>query len=156
MGAISDRDPAPRRDNPGDGQDSSCASAPSFTPAPHVTSRHRLCTRSLPVRRPQADAILELWTMAHRPARIGRRDAYVAEAYSKQTGRQPDHTLSELSSECASVSIRDPSFCLRRALSPTILAQLLNLASHPVVITFIDAAPAGVPHVTTTEPAGCG
>jgi hypothetical protein len=103
----------------------------------------------LPARTTQA-------AMAHRPARIGRRDAYVAEAYSKQTGRQPDHTLSELSSECASVSIRDPSFCLRRALSPTILAQLLNLASHPVVITFIDAAPAGVPHVTTTEPAGCG
>jgi hypothetical protein len=103
----------------------------------------------LPARTTQA-------TMAHRPARIGRRDAYVAEAYSKQTGRQPDHTLSELSSECASVSIRDRSFCLRRALSPTILAQLLNLASHPVVITFIDAAPAGVPHVTTTEPAGCG
>lgn len=41
-------------------------------------------------------------------------------------------------------------------MSPTVLAQLLNLGSHPVAITFVDAAPAGVPHVTTPEPAGCG
>jgi uncharacterized protein (DUF169 family) len=41
-------------------------------------------------------------------------------------------------------------------MSPTVLAQLLNLASHPVAITFVDAPPAGVPHLTSTEPAGCG
>jgi uncharacterized protein (DUF169 family) len=41
-------------------------------------------------------------------------------------------------------------------MSPTMLAQLLNLASHPVAVTFVDTAPAGVPHVATTEPAGCG
>jgi uncharacterized protein (DUF169 family) len=41
-------------------------------------------------------------------------------------------------------------------VSSTVLAKLLNLASHPVAITFVDAAPPGVPHVTTTEPAGCG
>jgi hypothetical protein len=41
-------------------------------------------------------------------------------------------------------------------MSPTVLAQVLNLASYPVAIRFVDAAPAGVPHVTTTEPANCG
>src|SRR4029453_15141413 len=104
MGAIGDRDPAPRRYNPGDGQDSSCVSVACFTPPRHLTSRHRLsppvtagqgahkptpsrrCGRWLTVQHESADAI-----------------AYAAEAYSKQTGRQPDHTPNELSSECAFV-----------------------------------------------------
>jgi len=41
-------------------------------------------------------------------------------------------------------------------MSPTLLAQLLKLTTHPVAITFVDAAPDGVPHVTTAEPASCG
>ena len=36
------------------------------------------------------------------------------------------------------------------------LAELLRLDSPPIGISFIDAAPPGVPHVSTTEPAGCG
>lgn len=36
------------------------------------------------------------------------------------------------------------------------LAQLLNLTSPPVAIAFVDAAPAGVPRVSSGEPAGCG
>jgi hypothetical protein len=38
----------------------------------------------------------------------------------------------------------------------TLLAQLLSLSSRPVAITFVDKAPAGVPRVTASEPAGCG
>jgi uncharacterized protein (DUF169 family) len=38
----------------------------------------------------------------------------------------------------------------------TSLEQLLNLTSRPVAIAFVDAAPAGVPHVAAIEPAGCG
>lgn len=41
-------------------------------------------------------------------------------------------------------------------MSPTSLAELLHLTSPPVAITFVDAAPSGVPHVATVEPAGCG
>ena len=36
------------------------------------------------------------------------------------------------------------------------LSQLLGLSSRPVAIAFVDAAPAGVPHVSSSEPAGCG
>src|SRR5262245_56474414 len=43
-----------------------------------------------------------------------------------------------------------------RAMSPTSLTELLHLTSPPVSITFVDAAPSGVPHVSATEAAGCG
>jgi uncharacterized protein (DUF169 family) len=33
---------------------------------------------------------------------------------------------------------------------------LLRLSSTPVAISFVDSAPDGVPHVSATEPAGCG
>ena len=36
------------------------------------------------------------------------------------------------------------------------LTDLLLLTSAPVAITFVEAAPPGVPHVSTVEPAGCG
>jgi uncharacterized protein (DUF169 family) len=36
------------------------------------------------------------------------------------------------------------------------LTELLNLATPPVAIAFVDSAPAGVPHVAALEPAGCG
>src|SRR3954466_5829890 len=36
------------------------------------------------------------------------------------------------------------------------LEQLLSLTSAPVAIAFVDAAPAGVAHVSDIEPAGCG
>jgi len=36
------------------------------------------------------------------------------------------------------------------------LIDLLHLTSAPVAIAFADAAPAGVPRVEATEPAGCG
>ena len=39
---------------------------------------------------------------------------------------------------------------------PSGLASLLQLTSPPVAIAFIDEAPAGVPHVASLEPAGCG
>jgi uncharacterized protein (DUF169 family) len=41
-------------------------------------------------------------------------------------------------------------------MSSTSLTELLHLSSAPVAITFVDAAPAGVPHVSVVEPAGCG
>jgi uncharacterized protein (DUF169 family) len=41
-------------------------------------------------------------------------------------------------------------------MSDTPLAQLLNLSTPPVAISFVDDAPEGVPHVTASEPAGCG
>ncbi len=41
-------------------------------------------------------------------------------------------------------------------MSQTSLAELLSLASPPVAIAFVDAAPPGVPHVSAVEPAGCG
>ena len=41
-------------------------------------------------------------------------------------------------------------------MSRTSLAQLLSLTSPPVAVAFVDAAPAGVPHVSAAEPAGCG
>src|SRR3954469_13034018 len=36
------------------------------------------------------------------------------------------------------------------------IEQLLSLTSAPVAIAFVDAAPAGVAHVSDVEPAGCG
>jgi uncharacterized protein (DUF169 family) len=39
---------------------------------------------------------------------------------------------------------------------PMSLTELLHLTSPPVAITFVDAAPPGVPHVSSVEPAGCG
>jgi len=36
------------------------------------------------------------------------------------------------------------------------LAELLRLTSPPIAITFLDAPPDGVPHVSDVEPAGCG
>jgi uncharacterized protein (DUF169 family) len=36
------------------------------------------------------------------------------------------------------------------------LERLLSLTSPPVAIAFVDAAPAGVAHVSNIEPAGCG
>jgi uncharacterized protein (DUF169 family) len=41
-------------------------------------------------------------------------------------------------------------------MSQPSLQQLLGLASSPVAIAFVDAPPAGVPHVFAGEPAGCG
>src|SRR5918994_2864418 len=41
-------------------------------------------------------------------------------------------------------------------MSPTSLTDLLRLTSAPVAVSFVDAAPAGVPHVSSLEPAGCG
>jgi len=41
-------------------------------------------------------------------------------------------------------------------MSQTTLTELLRLDSSPVAITFTDKAPAGVPHVSAVEPAGCG
>jgi uncharacterized protein (DUF169 family) len=41
-------------------------------------------------------------------------------------------------------------------MSQTSLARLLSLGSRPVAITFTDQAPANVPRVSATEPAGCG
>jgi uncharacterized protein (DUF169 family) len=41
-------------------------------------------------------------------------------------------------------------------MSQSLLAQILGLTSPPVTITFADAAPAGVPRVSASEPAGCG
>lgn len=38
----------------------------------------------------------------------------------------------------------------------TSLSDLLRLSSTPVAISFVDSAPDGVPHVSATEPAGCG
>ena len=39
---------------------------------------------------------------------------------------------------------------------PTSLSRLLKLTSPPVAIAFVDRAPAGVAHVSSIEPAGCG
>jgi uncharacterized protein (DUF169 family) len=36
------------------------------------------------------------------------------------------------------------------------IAALLCLTSPPIAITFLDAPPPGVPHVSSAEPAGCG
>jgi hypothetical protein len=36
-------------------------------------------------------------------------------------------------------------------MSQALHAQLLSLTSRPVAITFVDAAPAGVSHVTATD-----
>jgi len=41
-------------------------------------------------------------------------------------------------------------------LSHTSLTQLLDLTSPPIAISFVDAPPQGVPHVSAGEPAGCG
>ena len=41
-------------------------------------------------------------------------------------------------------------------MSASSLSQMLKLTSNPVSITFLDAAPAGVPRVSSAEPAGCG
>jgi uncharacterized protein (DUF169 family) len=38
----------------------------------------------------------------------------------------------------------------------TSLTDLLHLTSAPIAIAFVDEAPAGVPHVSAMEPAGCG
>jgi uncharacterized protein (DUF169 family) len=38
----------------------------------------------------------------------------------------------------------------------TSLTDLLGLDSAPVAIAFVEEAPSGVPHVSVTEPAGCG
>lgn len=41
-------------------------------------------------------------------------------------------------------------------MSSTTLTGLLRLTSAPVAISFVDAPPPGVPHVSASEPAGCG
>lgn len=41
-------------------------------------------------------------------------------------------------------------------MSESSLTELLRLKSAPIAISFVDAPPAGVPHVASTEPAGCG
>jgi uncharacterized protein (DUF169 family) len=41
-------------------------------------------------------------------------------------------------------------------MSRTSLTDLLQLTSPPVAIAFVDAPPPNVPHVSATEPAGCG
>ncbi len=38
-------------------------------------------------------------------------------------------------------------------MSHTSLTELLSLTSAPVAITFVDAPPPGVPHVSAVEPA---
>ena len=43
-----------------------------------------------------------------------------------------------------------------KRMSSAALAELLQLSSPPVAISFVDDPPAGVPHVTALEPAGCG
>jgi uncharacterized protein (DUF169 family) len=45
---------------------------------------------------------------------------------------------------------------MKKDMSPTSLTELLHLTSAPVAITFADAAPTGVPHVSAIESAGCG
>ena len=41
-------------------------------------------------------------------------------------------------------------------MSASSLTELLRLATPPVAITFVDAPPPGIPHVSAVEPAGCG
>lgn len=41
-------------------------------------------------------------------------------------------------------------------MSEPSIAALLCLTSPPIAITFLDAPPPGVPHVSAAEPAGCG
>jgi uncharacterized protein (DUF169 family) len=41
-------------------------------------------------------------------------------------------------------------------MPPTSLQKLLRLSSPPVAISFLEAAPRGVRHVSEVEPAGCG
>jgi uncharacterized protein (DUF169 family) len=41
-------------------------------------------------------------------------------------------------------------------VSQSSLAEILNLTSAPVAISFLGSAPPGVPHVSAVEPAGCG
>ena len=41
-------------------------------------------------------------------------------------------------------------------MTPSSLAELLELESAPVAISFVDSPPAGVPRVSAAEPAGCG
>ena len=41
-------------------------------------------------------------------------------------------------------------------MSKASLTELLHLTSPPVAITFVDAAPSGVPQVSAVEAAGCG
>jgi uncharacterized protein (DUF169 family) len=41
-------------------------------------------------------------------------------------------------------------------LSQSSLTDLLSLSSPPIAITFVDAPPPGVAHVSAGEPAGCG
>ncbi len=41
-------------------------------------------------------------------------------------------------------------------MSELSIAALLCLTSPPIAITFLDAPPPGVPHVSSAEPAGCG
>ena len=41
-------------------------------------------------------------------------------------------------------------------MSRSALAELLNLATPPVAIAFLDSVPAGVTRVSNAEPAGCG
>ena len=41
-------------------------------------------------------------------------------------------------------------------MSQSSLAELLNLTSAPVAISFLESVPPGVPHVSAVEPAGCG
>ena len=41
-------------------------------------------------------------------------------------------------------------------MSQTSLTELLHLTSPPVAVTFVDAAPSGVSHVSGVEAAGCG
>ena len=43
-----------------------------------------------------------------------------------------------------------------RWMSSDALTELLQLSSPPIAISFVDHAPAGVPHVASPEPAGCG
>jgi uncharacterized protein (DUF169 family) len=42
------------------------------------------------------------------------------------------------------------------SVSDLSLAALLRLTSPPIAITFLDAPPPGVPHVSAVEPASCG
>jgi len=44
---------------------------------------------------------------------------------------------------------------VKKAPAPT-LTELLNLASPPIAVAFVDEPPAGVPRVAAGEPAGCG
>src|SRR4029079_1157455 len=109
------------------------------------------------------------WTGPSRPApRSGRPPAYRVHE-TIRSDRTPDHPWLDARLRFTPHSIRCRIFSkiawqFRRSLrhertrlvaQPSI-AQLLNLTSPPVAISFVDAAPGGVKHVGAADAAGCG